>query len=243
MDRGLYVIASGMLAELTQQARIANDLANASTAGYKGEHGTQSAFADILVRNAIDGHVIGTGGLGVIPGGTELDLRQGPLRRSDEPLDVGLDGDGFLSIETAQGTRYTRNGQLRIDGEGRLVTANGNAVLGEDGKPLVLPSGGSIEIGADGTVSSSGKAVGRLAVVTLDDPAKVGDSLYTGSPGKRPEGTAVRQGMLEGSNVSAAETMVAMIASLRAFEAGQRVLHSVDETLSRAIAVGAVGGA
>lgn len=243
MDRGLYVIASGMLAELTQQERIANDLANASTPGYKSEHGTQSAFADILVRNATDGSVIGTGGLGVVPGETELDLRQGPLRRTDEPLDIGLDGDGFLAVETAQGTRYTRNGQLRVDGEGRLVTANGNAVLDEDGKPLLVPTGGTLEIGADGTVSSAGKAVGSLAVVSLGDPVKVGDSLYAGTPGKRPEGTAVRQGMLEGSNVSAAETMVAMIASLRAFEAGQRVLHSVDETLSRAISVGAVGGA
>lgn len=235
-------MASGMLTELARQARIANDLANASTPGYKREEGTVRSFAEILLGNAQTGAIVGPAGLGVTPTSTELDLSQGPLRRTEEPLDLALDGEGFLVVAGDAGKGYTRNGQLRLDVEGRLVTASGRAVLGEDGSPIVAKGTGVLVIDADGTVRRDGKTVGKLAVVALADPVKSGDSLYSGTPGARPAGTAVRQGMLEGSNVSAAEAMVAMIISLRAFEAEQRVLHSVDETLARAIQVGAPTG-
>jgi flagellar basal-body rod protein FlgG len=240
MDRGLYVITSGMLAELQRQERIANDLANASTPGYKSEAGGQHAFSEMLLGNSLTGGIVGTATIAVVPTESQLDLAQGALRRTEEPLDVALDGKGFLVVAVDGGRAYTRNGQLRLDGEGRLVTATGHPLLTEAGTAITATGSGELVIGPDGSVTRGGKDVGRLAVVTLEDPVKSGDGLYSGTVGKRPEGTAVRQGMLEGSNVSAAEAMVTMIASLRAFEAAQRVLHSIDESLQRAVQVGAV---
>ena len=115
MDRSLYIMASGMLTELARQDRIANDLANASTPGYKRTVATQHAFGDILLESRRNGAAVGDVGLGVEEAGSRVDLTQGALRMTDEPLDVALDGDGFFTVATANGVRYTRDGQFRVD--------------------------------------------------------------------------------------------------------------------------------
>jgi flagellar basal-body rod protein FlgG len=235
MDRGLYIAATGMLAELARQERIANDLANASTPGYKPEQAGQGSFGELLLVNSRTGAFVGPAGLGVTEQRERLDLSQGPLRDTGEPLDIALDGAGFLAVETPQGVRYTRNGQLRLDPEGRLATAAGLPVLGADGKPIAAGGKGAIEIDERGVVRAGGREVGTLAVVGLDGTAKAGDGLFEGTPVKADATTGVRQGYLEGSSVNAAETMVDMIVSMRAFEAGQRVIHAIDDTIGRAI--------
>src|SRR5581483_9083218 len=106
--------------------------------------------------------------------------------QTGEPLDVALDGDGFLAVETPAGRRYTRDGQLTLDAEGRLRTATGYLVLGDDGRPIRAGSASGLEIAADGTVRSGGRAVGRLGVVSLREPVKQGDTLFAGLPGPRP---------------------------------------------------------
>src|SRR5215203_2321073 len=111
MDRSLYIMASGMLTELARQDRIANDLANASTPGYKRTIATQHAFGDVLLESRRTRAAVGIGGLGVEEASARVDLTQGALRMTEEPLDVALDGDGFFSVATANGPRYTRNGQ------------------------------------------------------------------------------------------------------------------------------------
>ncbi len=232
MDRGLYIAASGMLAEQSRQDQIANDLANASTPGYKADRSLQAGFGDLLLQNTRTGATIGHASEGVVIAETSTDLSQAPLRETDQPLDVGLEGDGFLAVKTPQGTRYTRNGQLELDASGTLVTATGYPVLDEQGRQITMPSGSKVSISTDGTIAGGP----RLAVVSLANAVKEGDSLFTGKAGARPTGTEVKQGFLEGSGVEPARAMVDMIVSMRAYEAAQRVIHSIDDTLGKGIA-------
>ncbi|MBM3677558.1 MAG: flagellar hook-basal body protein [Actinobacteria bacterium] len=240
MERSLYVVASGMVAELTRQQRIANDLANASTPGYKSETSTQRSFDDMLLFSRMSGAEVGDVGIGVIETPPQLDLTQGTVEKTGEPLDLALDGEGWFAVRAAQGVMFTRNGQFRTDASGAIVTADGLPVLGTDGREIRVKTAEPILIGQDGTVESGGAAVGKLAVVTLGNPQRAADGLYLGR-NAGPGNASVRQGSLESSGLNAAATMVDMIVSLRAFEAGQRVIRAADETLQRAIASGATG--
>jgi len=214
MERGLYIAASGMVAEQMRQDQIANDLANASTPGYKADRVTQRAFADLLLTNTVTGQTIGGLTTGVGIDRMVTDLAPQPLRDTGEPLDMAIAGDGFFGVQTPQGVRYTRNGQFTEAANGTLTDQLGNAVLGRSGQPL--------KVGADGDVG----------VFALANVAKQGDNLFTGSAAGQATGT-VRTGALEGSGVDPARTMVDMIASFRAFEAGQRAIQTIDDTLHK----------
>ena len=232
MDRGLYIAASGMLAEQVRQDQIANDLANASTAGYKADRTTQQSFGSLLLTNSVTGGTIGSQTTAVQVTGTVTDFTPQPLKDTGEPLDFAVNGDGFFAVRTNQGTRYTRDGQFAADAQGRLITATGNLVLGRDNQPVT--------VGADGKVDPR-----RLNVVLLNNPRKTGDNLVTGTPGAVAGQTAgqVRSGALEGSGADPTQAMVDMIASMRAYEAGQKVIHTIDETLGKAASsVGTVTG-
>jgi flagellar basal-body rod protein FlgF len=238
MDRGLYIAASGMLAELTRQDQIANDLANASTPGYRGDRSAQQSFGAMMLHNRATGQEVGPLVQGAHIVGNTIDMTAGPLKNTGEPLDVGLDGEGFLAVQTRAGTRYTRNGQLVIDNQGRLATAGGLLVLDEKRRPFKVGSANGIVIATDGTVTSAGKVVARLAVVSLTKPVKQGDTLFNGVAGPRPANTKVVQGSLEGSGINPITAMVDMLTSLRAFEAGQKAIQTIDETLQKGIAAG-----
>jgi flagellar basal-body rod protein FlgG len=234
MERGLYIAASGMLAEQVRQDQIANDLANASTPGYKPDRAAQGAFNEMLLHNSSNGASIGS--LALDTGVVELrtDLGQGPLSQTGNPLDLALSGDGFFAVETPQGVRYTRDGQFTTDAKGELTTVTGFTVLGTDGKPIAVGDPSAVSVAPDGSVTSGGTNAGRIAVVALTGAVKQGDTLFSGTPGARPQGTQVEQGYIEGSGVEPARAMVDMIVSLRAYEASQRVLHAIDDTLGEA---------
>ena len=170
MDRGLYIAASGMLAEQVRQDQIANDLANASTPGYKADRTTQRSFGNLLLNNSVTGARVGSQSTAVQVDTITTDFTPEPLKDTGEPLDFGITGDGFFALQTAQGTRYTRNGQFTTNAQGQLTDATGNRVLGRDGKPLT--------VGADGRVDPR-----RLNVVLLQNPRKLGDNLVSGTPG------------------------------------------------------------
>jgi flagellar basal-body rod protein FlgF len=243
MERGLYIAASGMLAEQVRQDQIANDLANASTTGYKADRSAQHSFGEMLLQNSATGNVIGPLSLGSHIAVTRTDLSQGPLRQTGEPLDVALSGPGFLAVQTPNGVRYSRDGELAINAGGQLVNSAGLPVLGTDGRPITVSGPDKLQIASDGTVSDNGRTAGTLAVVSLTNPQKQGDTLFTGTPGAKPAGTEVLQGSLEGSGVDPVRTMVDMISSLRAFESSQRVIHAIDDTLSKAVtSVGSASG-
>jgi flagellar basal-body rod protein FlgF len=220
MERGLYIAASGMLAEQVRQDQIANDLANAATPGYKSDRTAQSGFGELLLANGATGAVVGPQGTAVQVSAVETDFTPKPSRETGEPLDFAIAGEGFFAVQTERGVRYTRNGQFTADAQGRLVTAQGDPVLGRGGRALT--------VGRDGRVDPR-----ALQVVNLNDPRKDGDSLVTGTPAGNAAGQ-VRAGALEASGADAARSMVDMIASMRAFEAGQKVIQTIDESLGKA---------
>jgi flagellar basal-body rod protein FlgF len=229
MDRGLYIAASGMLAEQVRQDQIANDLSNASTPGYKADRTAQRPFGELLLTNSSTGQTVGSQGTAVQVDRVQTDWRPEPSKDTGQPLDFAIGGDGFFGVQGPQGTRYTRNGQFTTSAQGELVTAQGDKVLGRSGRP--------IKVNANGTVDPR-----LLQVTTLTNARKDGDSLVTGTPSSGAAGQ-VRAGALEASGADPARSMVDMISSLRAFEAGQRVLTTIDETLGKAATqVGSVTG-
>ncbi len=221
MERGLYIAASGMLTEQVRQDLISHDLANASTPGYKADRVTTQSFGDLLVQNP-SGATVGTLGAGARIASQTTDVTPGPLRTTGEPLDFAVEGEGFFAVRGAGGTRYTRDGQFQVSSKGTLVTAGGDEVLGPNGQP--------VRVGADGTV-----AAGAIGVTRLDGARREGENLFTGTArGTGGRGGIVRGGALEGSAVDPITTMVDMLGSLRAFEAGQRVITTIDSTLAKA---------
>jgi len=234
MERGLYIAASGMLAEQVRQDQIANDLANASTPGYKPDRAAQGAFDEMLLHTTSTGAGIGSMSLGTGIVELRTDLSQGPLSQTGNPLDLALSGPGFFAVQTPQGIRYTRDGQFTTDAQGRLSTVTGFTVLGANGKPITISDTTSVTIAPDGAVTSNGRAAGRISVVSLTKAVKEGDTLFSGTAGARPQVTQVEQGYIEGSGVEPARAMVDMIVSLRAYESTQRVLHALDDTLGEA---------
>lgn len=221
MERGLYIAASGMLSEMQRQDLIANDLANASTPGYKADRTAQHSFAEMLLANKETGATIGSLGTGVTIDRQVTDLAPQPVRETGEPLDFAVLGEGFFGVQTPEGMRYTRNGRFMADGAGRLTDQLGNPIVGRDGNPVT--------VAADGTVDAA-----TLGVFNVQNVRKAGEGLFTGTAGGGPAPGTARSGALEGSGVDAARTMVDMIASLRAFEAGQRVITTIDSTLQKA---------
>jgi flagellar basal-body rod protein FlgF len=230
MDRGLYIAASGMLAEQIRQDQIASDLANAATPGYKSDRTVQREFGELLLSNRANGAVLGSQSTAVQVDGVETDFTPKPSRETGEPLDFAITGEGFFGVRTADGLRYTRNGQFTVSPQGLLVTAQGDPVLGRGGR--------TVRVGGDGRVDPR-----ALDVVRLENPRKEGDNLVSGTPAGGAGTGQVKAGALEASGADATRSMVDMIASLRAFEAGQKVIHAIDETLGKSAAqVGSVSG-
>jgi flagellar basal-body rod protein FlgF len=217
MDLGLYIAASGMVAEQVRQDQLSNDLANASTPGYKPDESSQHSFGDVLLANTEGGPSIGSVDTGVALSKTYTNMTQGSLQETGEPLDFAIEGSGFFAVHTAQGVRYTRDGQFTTSAQGVLTDANGDPVLDQ--------SGAQIKVGAKGTVAAS-----ALGVFEVPGAVKQGENLYTGTASGKPTGT-VRQGALEGSGVDAAKIMVEMITSLRSFQSGQQAIQAIGQTL------------
>ncbi len=236
MERGLFIAASGMLAAQIRQDVIANNLANATNAGFKGQVAVERAFDDLLLTQVQGGGAIGPLSTGARVAEVRTDPTPGGLRNTRTPLDRAVAGDGWLSVGTAAGTAYTRNGALTVDRAGRIVTAQGDPVLGEGGAPVVVGNG-DVAIDRQGRVTSDGRAAGRLALTALDPATlrKQGDNYVTGQVDRgRPTGE-IAQGYLESSNVNSVKQMVELITNMRAFEADQKVVRAIDETLGTAV--------
>ena len=235
MERGLFIAASGMLAAQIRQDVIANNLANATNPGFKGDVAVSHAFDDMLLDQVRTGKRIGPLSTGTRVTEIATDASQGSLRSTRNPLDVAVGGPGWLSVATPAGVAYTRNGALTVDAQGRMVTAQGDPVLGTDGQPLVV-GGGEVAIDRQGRVSSAGRAVGQLALTALvpDSLRKQGANYVRGTvdPGVAP-GT-IAQGYLESSNVNAVRQMVDLITNMRTYEANQKVIRALDDTLGGA---------
>jgi flagellar basal-body rod protein FlgG len=243
--RGAYAAASGMVHHDQWQAAKANNLANASTPGFKREVVCGLSFSQALA--GARGEVIGRAGTGLATAESYIDLSPGPIVETGLELDFAIEGPGFFSVETTAGVRYTRAGNFKMDAEGYLLTAGGRRVLGYDG-PVRLPQGtvriealedGSIKfIEADGDETTTG----RFLIQSPAGPGalvKVGEGLFeaTGPDAMVEAGAECRviQYSLEQSNVNVVTEMVEMLAGYRVFEAAQRAILAQDACLEKAV--------
>ncbi len=239
MDSGLYAACAGLMARTEQLDTVASNLANSSSAGFRGQ---KNVFGTVLAQASHHGRFSAlnqaTNSYGVLSG-TALDQTQGTLTTTGNSLDVALEGPGYFKVQTANGVAYTRNGSFRLSSSGQLSTASGDAVLGVNG-PLSLPNGAAT-ISADGTISSSGAIVGKLKVVNFPPetvPVSQGDAYYAAPVDQEQPvpTTAVRQGSLESSNVSPVSGVVELINAQRAAETMRRVLSMLDSEMDKTAA-------
>jgi flagellar basal-body rod protein FlgF len=220
MDLGLYIAASGMVAEQTRQDQLTNDLANASTPGYKPDRTPQRNFGEMLLSDTSSGQPIGSIATGVQVGAAFTDMTPAGMHDTGQPLDFGIVGPGFFAVQSTQGVRYTRDGQFSASASGQLVDGAGHAVLDQQGKPIA--------VGGDGLVPAS-----ALGVFEVPGAVKQGENLFSGTASGHGAGS-VRQGALEESGIDPAKAMVDMIASMRTFQSGQQAIQAIDQTLQAA---------
>ena len=230
MDRMIYLSMTGAKATMQRQEIVANNLANASTQGFR---------ADLTAFRAVP--VLGDGA------STRVYALESTPAYNDEPgqvqptgrgLDVAMRGKAWLAVQGTDGAEaYTRAGALDVTAEGTLVTKTGLTVLG-DGGPITVPANAELNVAADGTISAKvgnqpPQAVGRLKMVTSETPLLRGtDGLFRSADGAELPADAnarLQDGALEGSNVSAVESMVAMISAARQFEAQLKVIQAAQE--------------
>lgn len=240
MLEGLNSAAAGMAAQQQRLDAVANDLANANTTGYKHQRvGFRDLVYDQSGRSSAAGVRTGAGAAAVDAGRA---FGQGALRATERPLDVAIQGEGFLRVRLADGREaLTRDGGLHIDGARRLVTSSGAIVQ----PAITVPEGvgeDAVSIAADGTVLAAGRRIGRLDLVTVRSVqglVSAGDNAFVTSPASgqaiaAPRATMLTQGALEASNTDVSESMVAMIESQRAFQLASRAITTADEMMGMA---------
>jgi flagellar basal-body rod protein FlgF len=228
VDRMIYLSMTGAKAALQRQEVLSHNLANVSTNGFRAE---MAAFRAVPVQG--DGASTRVPALETTVG---YNPEPGPIQTTGRNLDVAMEGGAWLAVQALDGTEaYTRAGSLEVDAQGQLVTRSGLPVLG-DGGPLTVPPNSSVSIAGDGTLSATGAdgrstPLGRLKLVTPDAPLQRGtDGLFRGAEGDLPAnpGARLRDGALEGSNVSPIETMVAMISAARQFEQQMKLIQTAE---------------
>jgi flagellar basal-body rod protein FlgF len=232
MDHVIYTAMSGANAAAQRQAVLSNNLANASTNGFRAELSTYRA---VPIRG--DGNPTRVMALEATAGHLST---PGAAQRTGRSLDVMASGNAWLSVQGLDGTEaYTRSGALEVSPDGTLLSATGLPVLSDGGAPILVPPGAEVSIGFDGNLSAKvgnqpPSSVGRLKLITptADDPLKRGtDGLFratSGEPLTADPTARVQVGALEGSNVNAIETMVSMIQVARQFEANMKLLQTAE---------------
>jgi flagellar basal-body rod protein FlgG len=234
---------SGAEAQRLRLQILSNNLANINTAGFKEDRAVFRVSEDIATPPNQAPEALSTTalmGASVIPLTSLTDFSPGPIQQTGNLLDLAIEGDGFFSIQTEEGLRYTRNGAFTISPEGWLATSEGDAVLGEGGEITV--EGADIHIDEAGNVIVDGTPVDKLRLVTISDPAalrKIGKTLFELDEARGSEeplsSGGVRQGFLEGSNVNAVKVMTELIEVQRGYESYQKMIQTMGEMASRVI--------
>lgn len=255
-SKGIFTSLSGALAQNQRLETIANNIANSNSTAFKKD---RQVFNEYMTANQKPPDVIQVprvpasiesfydhqgGDRGYVDAaGTFTDQSQGALKNTGQSLDVALEGQGYLEVLTPNGVRFTRNGALKLDGQGRVVTREGFPVLREgfgqdpEGRVLQVPLARSLTISYSGEVFAGDQQVGRLSLVEAQNPTalrKQGSSLFVADPDQQPNfqpatNIKVHQGFLESSNVNIVEEMTDMISATRAFETNQQAIKAFDK--------------
>jgi flagellar basal-body rod protein FlgF len=233
MDKGIYVAMSGAMLRMYEVDNIAANVANISTSGYK-----RVGFASRLYP-LLEG--VSTPQSALYPGARSMaaldkytvDQAPGTLTTTGNPLDLGIQGEGYFVVDVKGQKNYTRNGSLAVDKDGTLVTGGGYKIMGTDDKPIRISreTKSTPDIGTDGTVTADGNVVGQIRLVKIADVKGVSDSLYSGRVTGNADGQ-IAQGAIERSNVNPVRELAAMIVAQREFQTLQQVIRTFD-TLSQ----------
>jgi flagellar basal-body rod protein FlgF len=235
MDSGLYAACAGLRAQSQALEVVAHNLANLGTVGYRGEQATFQSLMAVSHPTLPNVLNLATNNFGVLEG-THIDDAAGNLQPTGNPLDVGIEGQGYFVIQTARGTRYTRDGSFQVSKSGVLVTAAGDPVYGD---PTLQPKGlinvppGPISIAADGTISVNGTVAGTIRVEEFAPGTKMtaeGASLLAAPDGSSQvaQHAKLRRGSLEASNVNPMASVATMLGVEREAEMMQRALSLID---------------
>ena len=247
MENALLVGLSRQMVLERQMDVVANNIANVNTAGFKVD---RPLFEEYLSSGAHEDNFMGKDRSVsyVQDRGTYRDLTQGPVEETKNPLDVAVDGSGFLVVQTAAGERYTRDGGLQLNNVGQLVTVNGDPVLGSSGPIVLQPTDHDINVSPDGTVTvleGNGRTDsirGKLRLVSFADAQKLlkeGSNLYAAGEGGAPQPdlkSQVKQGFIEKSNVNAVVEMSTMMEVTRAYTQIATLLQQQSDLHKTAIA-------
>ena len=251
MVRGLYTAYTGMVNQQKRLDTITNNLANASTTGFKREGATARAFNEYMGVRVNDSTVaykikdIGPMSLGVKIGENYTDYSQGSLRNTENTYDLALEGNGFFSISftNKQGEhsiKYTRDGNFTLDAEGALRTTDGDYVQGEGGDIIIPTDAAQVAITATGEIYADGEYIDTIKIVNFEDYnylKKYGENMYDAVEGATEvePSAIIHQGYLESSNINVVSEMVEMITITRAYESNQKALQTADQMIDKAV--------
>lgn len=252
MVKGLYTAYSGLLNEQNRMDIMTNNLANATTVGFKKEGSTSQSFHDVLAVKIKDESIglsnvqrIGHNNPGVKIGENYTDYTQGSFRITNNTYDLALSGEGFFAIEFTNkagetSTKYTRAGQFTLNKEGYLVTQEGDYVLDVNNRRIRLDTLLDSAISQNGTISQNGRDVAQIQVVDFEDYdylEKYGETYYEPVEGAKltTSDASVNSGYLEMSNVQTVTEMVNLISITRAYETNQKIVQTIDDTLDIAV--------
>lgn len=253
MLRGLYTAYTGMLNQQQRLDVASNNLANASTVGYKKEGATSQSFDSVLtykINDSTENYInrnIGRMSLGVKIGETYTNYDNGSIRETGETYDLAIGGKGFFTISYTsksgeESIMYTRDGSFTLTKEGYLVTKDGDFVQGQNGN-IILPTDIKVSIDANGNIYNGDEILDRIKLTDFEDYnylEKFGENMYREVDGAAQTDASgqITQGYLEMSNVQVVEEMVNMITVQRAYEAAQRVEKSMDGILEQTVTLG-----
>lgn len=251
MVRGLYTAYTGMINQQKRLDTVTNNLANASTTGFKREGLTSKSFDQMLTVKLNDLSVpylnegIGKMSLGVKIGENYTDYSQGSFKETGNTYDLALAGNGFFTISYTDkkgntSEKYTRDGEFTMDSEGYLRTLEGDYVQGEGGAIMIPVETSEVSIRDNGDIYADGEYVDSLRIVDFEDYnniEKFGENLYNVVDGAtETESTAaVKQGYLEMSNINVVKEMVEMITISRAYESNQKLIQTEDDMLDKSV--------
>jgi flagellar basal-body rod protein FlgF len=234
MQSALYVALSAQVALEKRLNTVANNVANVNTGGFRAD---EVKFEEVLSTTAKEAVSFASSGENFIS------RRAGPMNKTDNPLDVAIQGDGWLAFNAPNGVAYTRDGRMKMSENGDLQTLNGYPVLDAGGAPIALdPRGGTPTITRDGAILQGDNQVGQLGLFTLGSNSKLtrfGNSgVFSSQPGAPVEdfnSHGLQQGYSEGSNVNPILEMTKMIAVQRSFESAATTIQESESSLMNAI--------